>query len=247
VLDTFAAAAAALDVPAGSRWGVAMPDPFDYAGGIALFRDVGKFDALYGLDVGSALTRRMPKRPRGFVFVNDADAFILGEWAHGSAQGHSRCVGVTLGTGLGSGWLVDGRVVTDGPGVPELGRARNLTIDGTSLEDVVSRRGIRSAFAAAGGDATLDVHDIADLASGGDQIARDALETTFATLGRGLRAALRDFGAEVVVVGGSIAGSWSLVDPWFRAGLAWPDAPPVLLASHPDEAALRGAARATLP
>ena len=56
MLDELAAAANGL--PGGHRpdWVVAVPGPFDYGRGIGLFRDVGKFDSLYGVDVRRGLT-----------------------------------------------------------------------------------------------------------------------------------------------------------------------------------------------
>ncbi|MDT4891704.1 MAG: hypothetical protein QOE97_739 [Pseudonocardiales bacterium] len=246
VIDTLVRAGADLDVPLGSTWGIAMPDPFDYVNGVATFENVGKFDALYGLDIGAALRERLPQRPGSLVFRNDADAFVLGEWRLGAAEGFARCAGITLGTGLGSGWLVDGRIVVEEPGVPELGRARFLTVDGEGLEEVVSRRGIRRAYAAGGGD-DADVHEIAERARAGEERAAATLDRVFDALGRGIGPALRTFGADVVVIGGSIARSWPQLEPAFRRGLAWPDGPPVVLAQHPDDAALRGAAAALSP
>jgi glucokinase len=246
IIATLVRAGAALDVPEGSAWGVAMPDPFDYANGIATFRDVGKFDALYGLDVGAALRTRLPQRPAMMVFRNDADAFVLGEWRLGAAEGFSRCVGITLGTGLGTGWLVDGAVVVDEPGIPELGRARFLSVDGDGLEEVVSRRGIRRAYRVAGGD-DADVREIAERARSGERRAATTLDRIFDALGRGIGPSLRAFGAEVVVIGGSIAGSWAQFNAAFRRGLDWPDGPPVVLARHPEDAALRGAATTLSP
>jgi glucokinase len=244
ILDSFVAAGAALGVAADVVWGVAMPDPFDYDRGVATFRDVGKFESLYGVDVGAALRERLPQQPADVVFLNDADAFILGEWTAGAAHGHRRCVGITLGTGLGTGWIVDGRVTTTEPGVPELGRARTLTVDGTGLEEIVSARGIRRAFAARGGDSDADVAAIAERVRDGDDVATGALDAVFDALGRGLGPSLRAFAADVVVIGGSIAGSWDLMEPAFWRGLDWPDGPRVVVAAHTDEAALRGAARA---
>lgn len=244
VLSAWASAGAGLDAASGVVWGVAMPDPFDYAHGIATFQDVGKYDALFGVDVGAALRERLPQRPSGIVFLNDADAFVLGEWTQGAAAGMRRCVGVTLGTGLGTGWIVDGHVVLDEPGVPHLGRARTLDVDGQGLEEVVSRRGIRRAFAEAGGDPATDVREIAGLARGGDRRAAGVFEAVFDALGRGLGPSLRAFEAEIVVVGGSIAGAWDLIEAPLRLGLDWADAPPIVLAAHPEDAALRGAARA---
>ena len=60
-------AAAANSLPGGHRsdWVVAVPGPFDYARGIGLFRDVGKFDSLYGVDVRHGLMMRIRPIPAG--------------------------------------------------------------------------------------------------------------------------------------------------------------------------------------
>ena len=72
----------------GSLWGVAIPGPFDYVRGIADFHGVGKFDALRGVDLGDVLRRTLTRANGRVSFVNDAEAFAIGEWASGAAQGH---------------------------------------------------------------------------------------------------------------------------------------------------------------
>jgi glucokinase len=233
ILDAFVAAGSGLKAPPGAVWGVAMPDPFDYARGIATFRDVGKFDAIYGVDVGAVLRDRLPGHPARISFVNDADAFILGEWTHGSAAGLSRCVGITLGTGLGSG-------------VPLFGRARTLIVNGAGLEETMSRRALRRAYAAASGDHVADVIDISERARGGERAAVEVLRYGFHGLGRAMGPAMREFGADVVVIGGSMAASWDLFEPWFLEGMDWPKAPPIRRAANPDHAAVLGTARFAL-
>ena len=42
------------------------------------------------------------------MFVNDAEAFGLGEWRAGAARGRRRAVAITLGTGVGSVFVADG-------------------------------------------------------------------------------------------------------------------------------------------
>lgn len=49
------------------------------------------------------------------IVVNDADAFVLAEIKAGAAVGHRNVFGVILGTGVGGGLVVEGRLVT-GPG-----------------------------------------------------------------------------------------------------------------------------------
>jgi len=49
--------------------------------------------------------------------VNDARAFTLAEARHGAGRGHRVVVGVTLGTGLGNGLVVDGDLLENGSGM----------------------------------------------------------------------------------------------------------------------------------
>jgi glucokinase len=243
LIDAFVRVGRLLVAPDPAAWGVAMPDPFDYRRGIARFDGVGKFDSLRGVDVRALLAERLPGRPRHILFLNDADAFTLGEWAYGAAAGSRRCVGLTLGTGVGSGWLVDGRIVSSGAGVPPDGRAHRLEVDGAPLEDTVSRRAIRRAYQQAGGDTDADVREIAEQARSGVRVASEVLQHAMRALGRALAPRVRDFGADIIVVGGSMARSWDLFGPWFIDGFGAGPAPPVALARHPEDAALLGAAR----
>ncbi len=167
ILATLSGAAMSLADTVPTRWAVAIPDPFDYARGIGLFRDVGKFDALYGVDVGRALRDAITPRPQSITFTHDTEAFLLGEWLSGAAVGARRCAAVTLGTGVGSAFLDNGTTVRAGPGIPPDGRIHRLSVDGAPLEDTVSRRAIRARYAARAGK-DLDVHEIAELARHGD-------------------------------------------------------------------------------
>jgi glucokinase len=235
LLDRFVLAAGAAGAPAGATWGVAMPDPFDYQRGVGQFEGVGKFAALRGVPIGDALRARLGGE---VAFVNDADAFLLGEWAAGAAAGFTRCAGITLGTGIGSGWLVAGEVAD--PGEPPGGRLHRMTIDGRPLEDVVSRRAIRAAFAAAGGDADADVREIAAAARDGSGLARRVLDRAFAALGDVVGRCVAGFAADVLVVGGSMSASWDLFEPAFRSAAG--ALPELRLAADSDRAPLVGAA-----
>ena len=240
LLNSMAAAANGIQA---DQWGIAMPDPFDYVQGVGRFRDVGKFDALDGVDVRSGLAQRLGVDPDALAFCNDADAFTLGEWAVGAGRGTHRCVGLTLGTGVGSGWTIDGHVVD--PGSPPGGRIHRLHLDGKPLEDTMSRRAIRAAYATATDDASADVHDIATRARAGEQSAITVLRTALSGLGRALAAPVLGFGADVLVVGGSMTGSWDLLEPWVIAGWTSTTAtapPPVRRAERGEEAPLIGAA-----
>ena len=250
VLDGLATAANGL--PGGHRpdWVVAVPGPFDYERGIGLFRDVGKFDSLYGVDVRRGLLTRIRPRPAAVRFLNDADAFGVGEYAAGAAQGHDRAVCITLGTGVGSAFLDKGRPVNSGPTVPPDGSIHLVVHEGRPLEETVSRRAIRNAYArGADGPAGVvapDVHTIAERSRHGDELARTVLTDAFRGLGAALAPLVQRFDASIVVLGGSMAGSWDIVEPAVRQGLAEAGADLGALAVRPAErnpvAALVGAA-----
>ncbi|MEU6819089.1 ROK family protein [Streptomyces atriruber] len=253
VLGALVRCAGELDAPAGQVWGVAVPGPFDHEKGIARFAGVGKFDDLYGIDVRAVLLDAVWPRPGEAVFLNDAHAFLLGEWRAGAARGQHRCVGITLGTGVGSAFMVAGRVQHEGRGVPPQGRIDLVEAGGKPLEESVSRRAILARYTGADAspdldrdldlslDLDLDVSEVADRARAGERRARRVLDEAFTTLGAVLAPHLRDFEASVLVVGGAMAASWDLLRPALRAGLR--DTPVTLRpAGLGEDAALVGAA-----
>lgn len=219
LLNRLAEAADLLEAPAGSTWGVAVPGPFDYAGGIALYEGVGKFESLYGVNIEASLAGRMRRRPGAVRFLNDAAAFAIGSWRFGVSRGHRRTVSITLGTGVGSSFLDDGVVVAAGSTVPPQGRVDLLEIDGRPLEDTVSTRSIQRQYRLVSGTSAAGVDAIAARALAGDVVATASIHEPMTALGLALAPWLDRFDATVLVVGGSVTGSWSLIEPALTQGI----------------------------
>ena len=204
-------------VDGSERIGVAAPGPFDYANGVSRLRH--KLAGLYGVDLRSELATSLGVAPSAIRFLNDADAFLLGEWLVGAARGANRVLGVTLGTGLVRQQLA--RVWTD----VELFR---LSFRGRPVEETISARGIAGR---------LSVAKLAARAHAGDAAARSAFASLGSDLGEFLSPHVRRFGAERVVVGGSIAHAWDLFAPALLARV-----PEAVRGANLDDAALVGAA-----
>ncbi len=221
------------------RLGVAAPGPFDYERGICTIRGVGKLESLYGVDLRRALAEVVAGLdPAAIEFLNDAEAFLLGEAAAGAARGHRRAVGVTLGTGLGSAFLADGAILTSGAGVPPGGDLHEVPFHGGPVEDVVSGRGILARH-----PAVSDVSALAEAARAGDGRARAAFADTAGALGEHLAPWLEGFGATCLVVGGSISRAWDLLAAPLERSLAGLESlERVAAAERLDDAALLGAA-----
>jgi glucokinase len=187
---------------------LAVPGPFDLEAGVSRMRH--KLAFLYGVDLRHALASRFGCDSSDVKFLNDANAYLLGEVGAGAARGFSRAIGLTLGTGIGSAFAVDGRVVTEGRGVPKDGEIWNLPYENGTVEDFVSTRAITSAYARRTGE-TRSPADLA-AAAPSDAPARDAFTEFGQHLGRVIGTVLADFGADVVVLGGGIshAAQWFL-------------------------------------
>lgn len=187
--------------------GIAMPGPFDYAAGISQMRH--KLPYLFGVDLRAALSARFQWQPAQIRFLNDAAAYLLGEVGAGAARGFSRAVAVTLGTGIGCAFAVDGRVVTGGKGVPPGGEIWNLPYEGKTVEDYLSTRALQQSYRERTGKES-EVSAIAAAAAAGDAVAGEVFAAFGRTLGRALRHLLTDFEPQVVVLGGGIARSSQL-------------------------------------
>ncbi|TCO48453.1 glucokinase [Kribbella antiqua] len=204
-------AAAARKLPLANSLAVALPGPFDFATGVAWYRGQGKFDNLYGQNVGESLRDLLNLDQ--ILFMNDAEAFAVGEWTAGEVRGLERCAGVTIGTGIGTAFLADGLVVRDGDTVPPGGELYRTFYDSWPLEDSISARAILRAYFAWTGKEELDigVKEVTERARAGEVVARDVLLTAFGVLAAALTPWLERFGVTKVVLGGSISGAFDVV------------------------------------
>jgi len=188
---------------------LAFPGPFDFAAGISWMKH--KLPYLYGIDLRLALAGQFGWEPAQVRFLHDSAAFLLGEIGAGAARGVARVVGITLGTGIGSAFAVDGRVVTEGAGVPPGGELWNLPYEGGIIEDAVSTRGIKGNYERRTGR-TREVAEIAAAAQE-DPAAEEAFAEFGRHLGVALRGALAEFAPQAIVLGGGISRSPQLFLP----------------------------------
>lgn len=250
VIDAARAKAGSAEVIA---CGIAMPAPFDYQAGVSHMTH--KFLAIRDLPLGTLLAA---KAGLPVYFLNDADAFGLGVgWRQ--LPELTRFIALTIGTGLGSGFIEDGRAVSSGDQVPPDGEVWNLPYGVDILEDRVSARalttyyGTRSDRAGRPGPGQpapglpgtgKTARQVSVLAAEGDQTAVAAFRVMGEALGSGLAPVLTRFGPEAVVIGGKVGQSLALFAPAMRhalAGAGLPDLP--VIPAAPGNMAIWGAAR----
>jgi len=216
---------------------LAMPGPFDFDSGVSLMEH--KLPYLYGLNLRELLAQRFGWQPEQVRFVHDAAAFLLGEIGAGAARGVHRAIGITLGTGIGSAYSVDGCLVTDGSGVPPGGEIWNLPYEAGIVEDSISARAIQKSYER---HTKLHAEAVDIAAKAGDDTAASQAFTEFGRhLGSVLRSVAGEFRPDVLILGGGIARSACLFLPPAHSELAGLNLR-LKVSELGDEAALVGAA-----
>ena len=159
---------------------------------------------------------------------NDANVAAVGEFWKGGGQGFDNVVFVTLGTGVGGGIVIDGRLLYGAHGAgAEIGHMV-LNRDETAVcgcgkqgcvEQYCSATGIvRLAKLAGMGDVTCK--DIFDAGKAGDELALKVLDQYYAYLGEFLGSLCSVVDPEVVVLGGGVSKAGDVllkgVEPYFH-------------------------------
>jgi glucokinase len=143
---------------------------------------------------------------------NDGNAAAFAEWAFGAGRGSSNLVMLTLGTGVGGGVIIDGRLYR---GWAELGHMV-IEYNGRPCQGRCTGRGHLESYCtglAAGETAVeafgpgTDAHRLVRIAREGDGLAIEILAEMGRKLGAGIGSLVNIFHPEVVVVGGGFGAA----------------------------------------
>ncbi|MFN8665563.1 MAG: ROK family protein [Gemmatimonadaceae bacterium] len=200
---------------------------------------------------------------------NDANCATLGEWWMGAAKGGRNVVGVTIGTGIGGGLILEGRLYHGSSDIA--GEIGHTTIDVTGRRCKCGNYGCLEAYASGPSIAErareqlqgdhgsimyqlvhgelerLTAAIVYDAAKKGDETALEVVRETARFLGAGLANLLNVFNPDVVVIAGGVtqAGA-TLFEPLKRevrkrAFAAAVDACRIVPGSLPGNAGVVGA------
>ncbi len=240
--------------------GMGFPGPVDNSGHIEAAVDLHMYDYFPGAE----LSRRL----NGTVVAleNDANAAALGEMWQGGGKGYNSLILITLGTGIGSGIVIDKKILRGAHGLAgEIGHIRvnpdepepcNCGGRGC-LDQIASATGIvryARMFMRKNGEPgrlsgmdPLTAKDVVDAARAGDRTACESLTYCMDFLGKMIADVCNVIDPEAVVIGGGVskAGSY-LLDLIYRQFKKYPTLqktyPDFALAKLGGEAGMYGAA-----
>jgi glucokinase len=157
---------------------------------------------------------------------NDANCAVLGEWWVGAARGARHAIGITIGTGIGGGLIIDGQLYHGASDVA--GEIGHTTIDTEGRRCKCGNYGCLEAYASGpnialraveeleagaesrlralvGGDLQkITAQTVYQAAADGDELALEVVNDTAKFLGVGIGNLLNVFNPEVVVVCGGV-------------------------------------------
>ncbi|SFS62682.1 ROK family protein [Lutibacter maritimus] len=194
--------------------GIAIPGPFDYENGIGLYDNSNqKFLDLKNVNVKEALLENLALSQHQIKFVNDATAFSLGSYWYGSGKGSEKMVAITLGTGFGSSFINNGKVIEEGKTVPENGYLWDQPYKDGIADDYFSTRWFVNNFNNISSKKVTGVKQVAEFVKEGDVEAIKLFNEFGQNLAECLTSHLINFNADVVVMGGNIAEAFELFKP----------------------------------
>lgn len=166
------------------------------------------------------------------ALTNDANAAALGEMTYGATRGMKNFIMITLGTGVGSGIIIDGRLVYGHDGFAgELGHTTAIRENGRvcgcgklgCLETYASATGVaRSAREILGSTTkesslrnipvdSITSKDVFDAATDGDEVAQDIFNFTGKILGQSLADFVAFSAPEAIVLFGGLTKAGDLI------------------------------------
>ncbi len=240
----------------GSVDGVGLGMPGVFRTGTGVLQRSSNLEVLEGVDLIGGLAKRLGCSPTAISVGNDANLAAFGEQGFGAGIGIDDLVMVTLGTGVGGGIVLGGRLVT-GPGgkAGEIGhvvvRPKDAggppckcgsfgCLEVLASADAATRRAREAGLAGS----LKEVCGRARLAPGPE---RDLLHAIGRDLGSGLAYAVTLLDLDLFLVGGGLGQSLDVLLPGALETLAersyGNDAPRLIPAQLGNDAGWIGAAR----
>ena len=214
--------------------GVGAPNGNYYTGEVAFAPNLA-WAANQAVKFAEILTAKLDGIP--VSLTNDANAAAVGEMTYGAARGMKNFIMITLGTGVGSGIVVDGKVVYGHDGFAgELGHTNVIRHNGRACG--CGRCGCLEAYCSAIGVArtarewlehskepsllrdvqNITSKDVYDAAKEGDKVALDIFEYTGTLLGTAFSDFIAFSAPEAIVLFGGLARSKEfLYEPMMKA------------------------------
>ncbi len=184
--------------------GFAMPGPFHYKTGLAMFETNDKYENLYNVNVADELEKHFENKKVEFRFLNDATAFGVGVSCMEGANNYHKIIAITLGTGFGSTFLKDGIPQVNSNDVPTGGCLWDKPFKNGMADDFFSTRWFIKRYEEIAKQKMKGVKEIADAKNKYSQQVFEEFSTNLAEF---MDSYLNTYKPDLIVLGGNISNA----------------------------------------
>lgn len=194
--------------------GFAMPGPFHYRTGLAMFEGNDKYEKLYNVSIPIELPKYInTATSTEFRFLNDATSFGVGASAMGKAKNQSKIVAITLGTGFGSCFITDGVPQVYSEEVPKGGCLWDKPYKDRNGDDYFSTRWCLKRYWEVSSRRTQGVKEIAEM---DDKYSKIVFEEFGTNMAEFMIPFLKEYSPQLIILGGNISKADKLFLPTLK-------------------------------
>lgn len=197
--------------------GFAMPGPFDYATGRALFERNDKYEELFGVNIPSELSHYLGGLLLEMRFVNDAMAFGVGASRNIPNFQDRKIIALTLGTGFGSTFIANGFPDFRPKNASNGGFLWDIPFKDGIADDFFSTRWFLKSFEFRTGEKSRGVRE---LIQSGHPSVNAVFKEFSSNLAEFVGPYLQSFEADTLILGGNIAKASNLFIKDFKEHLS---------------------------
>ncbi len=190
------------DIKGKVKLGFAMPGPFHYETGTAMFGGNDKYEKLYGVSIPNELRKYLKSQEVEFRFLNDAMAFGVGISTVGKAKNYRKIIAITLGTGFGSAFIDEGIPQQSSKDVPKNGWLWDKPFKKGIGDDYFSTRWCLKKYHEI---SSRQVEGVREIAQANDHHSQVIFEEFGTNMAEFMLPFLKQYRSELIVLGGNIS------------------------------------------
>jgi glucokinase len=221
--------------------GIAMPGPFNYKTGLAIFENNDKYENLFNVSIPNEFSSYIEASAVKFRFLNDATSFGVGASCMGEAKNKNKIIAITLGTGFGSCFINKGIPQVNAKGIPEGGCLWDKPFKDGIADDYFSTRWFKKRYFEISEEKVKGVKEIAQKNDLNSKIVFQEFSSNLANF---MTPFIQVYQPDLIILGGNVSNASNYFLPGLKNQLIEKGLKTDFVISNlMEEAALIGSAR----
>ena len=193
-----------------NRIGFAIPGPFHYKTGLAMYEKNDKYESLYNVSVPDELIKFFKGSEVEFRYLNDATSFGVGVASMGEAKKSNKLIALTLGTGFGSTFVKHGIPQVTSEDVPEGGCLWDKPFKEGIADDYFSTRWFINKYHEI---SSIKLKGAKEIAEADNEFSKAVFEEFSYNLAKFMIPVIKKYKPDLIVLGGNISNANALFLP----------------------------------